>query len=397
MRSTDDNRRSASRSRRRVAFSALLSVSAIVLAACSGSGPQSALEPEGQVARDLDGLWDLVFILATIVFVIVAIGMVVSIVRFRERKDDDREPKQLHGNTALEITWTIIPAVILAVISVPTVQGIFDLRSEPEGPRIDIDVVGHQWWWEFTYPDYLDANGQPITTANELHMPSGENVYLTMTSADVIHSFWVPPLNGKRDVVPGRESNLKLLADPGTENKQFADFLPPGVILGQCAEYCWLAHADMRIRVFVHSPADFDAWVAAQQQPAAVPDESQELLASGYDTFIGICTACHQATVSGPDGIEVLGPRLTIEGSGREFQSALAPNLTHFGSRTTFGSATFDSTPEHLAQWLANPSDLKPMDPDRNDIAAGRILGMPNLGLDQEDIAGLVALLESWE
>ena len=373
---------------------------ALSLAACSGSGPQSALDPAGPVAKSLDDLWDFIFVLATIVFVIVFAGMVYAMVRFRERKGDDREPVQTHGNTALEITWTIIPAVILAVIAVPTVQGIFDIRNEPKGERIDIDVVGHQWWWEFTYPGFTDANGRPLTTANELHIPSDEVVYLTMTSADVIHSFWVPALNGKRDLVAGRQSNLILHADPGTENKDFDGDGPltAGEIPGQCAEFCGLAHADMRVRTFVHSQADFEAWVAGQLEPAMAPTENEPALSGGFTTFELVCVACHQATVLGPDGVEVLGPeQRSLEAGDREFDAALAPNLTHFGSRTTFGGATVDATPEHLTQWLANPSDMKPMAPERNVVAEGFILGMPNLGLSQSEIAGLVALLRSWE
>ena len=393
MRKHNDNARSAHRPRRR--FLLVAALSGFVLAGCSGSGPQSALDPKGPVARDIDDLWTLVYVLAVVVFVLVSAGLIVSIIRFREKKGDDQEPKQLHGNTALEITWTIIPAVILAIISVPTVQGIFDIRNEPTGARIDVDVVGHQWWWEFTYPGFTDSEGRPLTTANELHIPSDETVYLTMTSADVIHSFWVPALNGKRDVVPGSESNLILRADPGLENEDVG--FGRGIIPGQCAEFCGLAHADMRILVFVHSQADFERWVAGQLEPAVVPEDDGGTLAAGYQSFELICTACHQATLRGPDGVEVVGPRSVLDVDGRLFDSALAPNLTHFGSRSTFGGASFDSTSEHLAEWLANPADLKPMAPERNDIAAGRILGMPNFGLEKPEIDGLVALLESWK
>jgi cytochrome c oxidase subunit 2 len=368
----------------------------VLVAGCSGEGPQSALDPRSDLARDIDGLWDLVFVLATIVCVIVLAGMVYSIIRFRERKGDDREPKQLHGNTPLEITWTIIPAVILAIISVPTVQGIFDIRAEPDAAsRIDVDVVGHQWWWEFTYPGFVDADGRPLTTANELHIPVEETVYLTMTSVDVIHSFWVPPLNGKRDVVPGRESNVILTADAEVATTDYG--FGTGVVLGQCAEFCGLAHADMRVRVFVHSRAEFDAWVEQQLEPAPVPAEDSGALATGYQTFELVCTACHMATVEGPEGVEVLGQGREVTGGDRTFATALAPNLTHFGSRTTFGGGSFDNVSDHLARWLANPSDLKPMSPERNDVAEGRILGMPNFGLSQQEIDGLVALLESWK
>jgi cytochrome c oxidase subunit 2 len=240
-----------------------------------------------------------------------------------------------------------------------------------------------------------------LITANELHIPAGQEVFLSMTSADVIHSYWVPPLNGKRDVVPGNLTHLRMQADEPT---------PEGEpILGQCAEFCGLAHADMRIKVFVHTPEDFDAWVASQLEPAAVPvagapdpeaeAPASDTLAGGWNTFTALCTSCHQANVEYTDGVtELVGPELrTTTVEDETFNLALAPDLTHFGGRTSFGGAVFDNLPEHLSQWLANPADLKPMDPDRNDIPAGRILGMPNLNLDDGQIAGLIALLESWE
>jgi cytochrome c oxidase subunit 2 len=195
-----------------------------------------------------------------------------------------------------------------------------------------------------------------------MHIPTGRPVYLSITSVDVIHSFWIPQLNGKRDAVPGRVAHLTIQADD------------PGVYLGQCAEFCGLAHADMRQRVFAHQEADFEAWAVAQAQPAVIPTEG--LAAEGWETFRTVCSACHAI-------------------DGTEATTQLAPNLTHFASRTSFGGATFDNTEEHLRAWLRNPSDLKPMRPDRNDLAAGRILGMPDFGLTEDQIDGLLALLES--
>lgn len=356
---------------------ALFPLMVIVLSACSGSGPQSSLEPLGKFAEDIDGLWDLVLIVSTIVFILVFAAMVVAIFKFRERPNDARRPKQLHGNTKLEILWTIIPAVLLATIAVPTIQGIFDNRAVPEGPDVlQVDVIGHQWWWEFQYPAFVGRDGQPLTTANELHIPADTVVNLTMTSVDVIHSFWVPPLNGKRDVVPGRTHTLSLHAYEPT---------PPGEpIPGQCAEFCGLAHADMRVKVFVDSDQDFDAWVQGQLLPAEMPADGT-LAAEGWTSFTSVCTACHQATVIDATGL------VSVEGT------RLAPNLTHFASRTTFAGAILESTAQHLAEWIDNPSDLKPMDPDRNDIAAGRILGMPDFNLNADEIAGLVAMLQGWE
>jgi cytochrome c oxidase subunit 2 len=394
-RKPEGSKRPQSRTRgasRRFAAPAVL---ALVVAACSGSGPQSSLEPQGPIAQDIDGLWELVLILATIVFVLVMIAFVISIIRFRERKNHTDEPVQVHGNTRLEIVWTIIPAVILAVLTVPSVEGIFDLRTPPEGPDVlDVQVTGHQWWWEFVYPDIVGDDGRPLVTANELHIPAGTPISLTMTSSDVIHSFWVPPLNGKRDVVPGRITRLTLNADPSAVNDDTG--FGPGVILGQCAEFCGLAHADMRMRVFVETPSDFDAWAQGQLAPSAVPTSGAA--AAGYETFNQVCTACHQSTVMQPDGtVETIGLQNTLTVRGGEFYDSFGPNLTHFGGRTTFGGASFVNDVPNLAVWLHNPSDLKPMLPDRNDVANRVILGMPNFGLSDEEVANLLVLLEEWD
>jgi cytochrome c oxidase subunit 2 len=352
----------------------LLALIALLLSACASTLPQSSLNPKGEEAEQIDRLWQIVLGLATFVFVVVNAALVIAIIRFRRRKGDTTEPKQIHGNTRLEIAWTILPAVILAVLAVPTVQTLFELRAVPEGDDVlTVKVTGHQWWWEFEYPGFVTSDGRTLKTANELHIPAGVTTYLELTSADVIHSFWVPPLNGKRDVLPGEIQNLKL-----TPNADLSEVIP-----GQCAEYCWLGHADMRFTVHVQQQADFDAWVEAQLAPSPVPAEGTSALA-GYETFSQICTACHQAYVSGPDGVAEIG-------------NGLAPDLTHFGSRAKLGAGILENTAEHLAQWIDNPSQLKPMAPEFNDLVAGRILGMPDYGLDQEAIADLVELLEGWE
>ena len=379
MKRTDNSRRSAPLPARRLAALAPL---LLVLAACAGSGPQTTLEPEGRIANDINNLWLLVFWVATAVFVLVEGALVYAVWKFRERKDDERRPRQTHGNTALEITWTIIPAVLLAVVTVPMLDGLFEMRRVPTGNVLYINVTGHQWWWEFEYIDERAPDGRTIVTANELHIPAGRNVYLTMTSADVIHSFWVPKLNGKRDVVPGRITNLTLHADGPT---------PPGrPHLGQCAEFCGLAHADMRIRAFVHDPAGYEDWVSAQLEPNVASS-------TGWETFQALCTACHQVTIADGDGGTTVGPTRDLLVDGVTFRSSLAPNLSHFGSRTSFAGATFEKDAAHLSAFIDDPSSLKPMSPDRNDLDQGRILGMPDYGLDPQEIADVVALLLSWE
>ncbi len=360
----------------------------VVLSACSGSGPQTALDPEGPIGRTIDDLWELVFIMATVVFVIVQSAIIYVIVRYRSRKGDDREPVQVHGNTKLEIIWTIIPVIILASISYPIVTGIFDVRAIAEGPDVlQVQVTGHQWWWEFEYVDLTDETGRTLVTANELVIPEDTKVNLTMTSADVIHSFWVPILAGKRDVVPNRITNLTLIADNPTA--------PDAPHPGQCAEFCGLAHADMRVKVHVRTQVDFDSWVEAQLVPAEIPTAGAE--AAGYETLNITCVACHNATVAGADGAADIGPVRSLEVDGVTFISSLAPNLTHFGDRITFGAGTFENTTEHLAEWLADPSSIKPMRPELNNVAEGRILGMPNFNLSTDEINNLIALLQGWE
>lgn len=365
-----------SRNRRRL-VAALTVLLALGAAACSTDLPQNSLNPAGPEARKIDDLWWLVFWMAAVIFVLVEGALILALFRFRRRKGSNPEVRQVHGNTRLEIVWTIIPVVILAVIAVPTLSTIFDLRREP-GPEenaLEVNVIGHQWWWEFEYPEY------GIETANELHIPEDRPVYLSLTSADVIHSFWVPQLNGKRDAVPGRVNHLTLIADD------------PGTYLGQCAEFCGLAHADMRQRVYAHTAEDFDAWVAHQQEPAVEPQEG--LAAEGWQRFSLVCTACHNVRGTSAQ----MARTMTAEDGGvtRGFSVALAPDLTHFASRTTFGGASFENTAEHLRAWLANPSAMKPMRPELNIPDEGRILGMPNFGLADDDIDALIALLETWE
>ncbi len=359
--------------RRRSLIVVLLVVTAaVVLAACSSDLPQSALNPKSAEAEQIDDLWNLVLVLAAIVFFVVEALLLVAIFWFRKRKNDDREPKQTHGNTPLEVGWSIVPAVILVILAVPTLQALFDLSSPAEGDYLVVEVTGHQWWWEFEYPSLVDAQGRPLVTANELHLPVGRTTELRMTSTDVIHSFWVPPLAGKRDLVPGLETAIKITPDVSRAGEE---------IPGQCAEFCWLGHADMRMLVFLDSPADFDTWAQGQLQPAIVPDDGPA--ASGFEIFAAICTACHQAVVAGPEGVEVIGEKY-------------GPDLTHFGSRTTLGARVLTNTNEHLAEWIDDPGAVKAMAPELNDFETPRILGMPDYGLDAEEIAELVALLESW-
>ncbi|HVE90685.1 MAG TPA: cytochrome c oxidase subunit II [Actinomycetota bacterium] len=331
--------------------------SLILLAtACAKNAPYDTLSPEGPIARTQDALFKPVFWIAVVVFVLVEGALVYAMVRFRDRGQEGL-PRQVHGSPKLEIAWTIAPALILAAIAVPTVVTIFDL-SERQPGGMKVNVIGHQWWWEYRYPD------GGVVTATDLHIPTGRPVYLDLEAYEegpvattpakkdegVIHSFWPPKLAGKQDVVPGRVNRMTIQADR------------PGVYEGQCAEFCGLSHANMRLTVIAHSQQDFDRWLADQKRPAAQPSGGRA--ASGLQAFREKgCASCH--AIGG-----------VSEGLG-------GPNLTHLASRETFAGGTFRRTDENLEQWLRNPPGMKPGSK------------MPNLNLSQDEIDGLVAYLQT--
>lgn len=319
---------------------------ALLLAACARELPYNTLDPAGPVAQKQADLYWMVFWIATGVFVLVEGLLVVALIRFRRRSPDD-VPRQIHGNTRLEIIWTILPALLLAGVAVPTVGTIFSLARRPAGDVLEINVTGHQWWWEVEYPD-LD-----VVTANEIHVPTDRSVAINLTSDDVIHSFSVPRLAGKQDLIPGR-TNILYLAAPTA-----------GTYLGQCQEFCGLSHANMHFRVIAQDPPDFEAWVTGQRQTAAVPP-SGSLEAQGMDNFAqGSCIACH--TIAG------LEPAVGTVG----------PNLTHVGSRETIAAGLLNTTPEDLERWLRNPPAVKPGSK------------MPNYHLTDDQIQALAAYLLS--
>jgi cytochrome c oxidase subunit 2 len=345
------------RSRRAALFTSLTTL-ALTAAACAANAPQDTLKPAGPVARQEDNLFKPVFWIAVVVFVLVEGGLIYLAVRFRRRSDSDA-PKQIHGNKRLEILWTILPAALLAGIAIPTVLTIWDVAAKPVGANIvHVNVTGHQWWWEYEYTDFKTPDGTTLKTANELVIPTGRWVYLTMTSKDVIHSYWIPKLAGKQDVIPNRITHLKLRADAA------------GVYRGQCAEFCAISHANMRARAIAQTPADFDVWVQQQLRPAPMPTDPQVLT-----RFQGTCFQCH--TVRGI-------PNVT---------GAIGPDLTHFGSRTSFGGSSFELTAANLARWLDNPTAMKPLtgtDPkDMNKPS------MPDYGMSRTEIDAIVAYLMS--
>ena len=314
-----------------------------LISGCARNAPQDTLEPAGTWARKIDDLFQWPFWIAVAIFVIVEGLIVFAVVRFRARGDAEA-PRQIHGNPRLEVSLAVLPTLILAGIAVPTVGLIGDLAEKPAGEHLTIEVIGHQWWWEYRYP-----NG--VVTATDLHIPVGQDVELRLTSADVIHSYWIPKLNGKKDVIPGRVQFLKLRADR------------PGVYSGQCVEFCGASHANMRARAVAMMPAEFQRWLEEQARPASEP-AAGTLTARGKEVFTSQpCFGCH-----------------TIK---EVSQGRIGPDLTHFASRGTIAGGILKNDPENLAAWLRNPPGEKP----------GSI--MPNLKLSEDDIRALVAYLET--
>jgi cytochrome c oxidase subunit 2 len=304
----------------------------------------TTLVPRSDFAWLSHRLFILVFWVDVAIFVIVAGILLTAIVRFRER-DPAAIPLQVRGNPRLELAWTLIPALILAVIAFPTITTIFATQKDPPKDALRVLVTGRQWWWEFEYPDL------GVRTASDLHLPVGQPVVLEVTSTDVIHSFWVPGLGGKRDTIPGQWNRILLTPDT------------PGSYPGQCAEFCGASHANMRHLAVVLPAAEFEGWVARQKAPPAEPADGSPA-AKGKELFVrGQCVGCHAV-----QGLS----------AGR-----LGPDLTHFGSRKTLAGAMLPNTPEHLARWLKNPPAVKP----------GSL--MPDLKLSDEEVAALVAYLVS--
>jgi cytochrome c oxidase subunit 2 len=311
---------------------------AALASGCAETG-WSTFEPASDLSRMiLEPYGDLMWWTIGI-FVVVEAMLLFALWRFRNREGDSGVPEQVHGHTFLEIGWTIAPAVILFFIAIPTIRTIFATQADPGSDALEIVVTGHQWWWEFEYPEL------GITTANELHLPRGRTALLTLTSDDVIHSFWVPRMGGKRDLNPGSENTLWFTPDS------------VGEYHGHCAELCGTSHANMRFRVFVHEPADFAAW--ADDLAAEAPPDS-----AGFQAFlVSGCAACHAI-------------------AGTLAQGRVGPELTGFGDRTTFAAGLYPNAPDVLAGWLRSPDSLKP----------GAL--MPDLNLSEERIRELVTFLE---
>ena len=333
-------------SRRPVVHSAWLTLLVVVAAtACAGIHPQSTLDPRSDFAADLSGLYKNIFFWAVGVFVVVEGLLLFVIVRFRAREGAPPPPRT-HGNTVLEIAWTLAPALILVAIAVPTIRTVFKVAGTPPPGALRVEVIGHQWWWEYRYPDL------GVVTANELHVPVGQPISVSITSADVIHSWWAPRLGGKRDAIPNHVNRIAFTADS------------VGTYLGQCVEFCGASHANMRLRVMVDSAPGFEAWVAAQRDTAPRTPAAGTPEAAGKAAFQKYgCIGCH-----------------TVRGVSA---GIIGPNLSHVGSRTTIAGGTMMNTEDHLRAWIGNPPGMKP----------GAM--MPAMHVSEAELPALVAYLES--
>lgn len=367
--------------RRRAGLLSLLAPLAMVLAGCSPDRyPQTALRPLSDFARIGDDVQTTTFWWALAVFVLVEGALLYAILRFKGRPDD-AEPPQIHGNTTIEIIWTVIPAIILAFIAVPTVKGIFLTSANPPGDAVKVEVVGHQWWWEFRYPDYN------ITTANELLIPVGQTIHFRMGTTDVIHSFWPPRFAGKRDVFPNRETRLWFKAEQ------------TGFYSGQCTEFCGTQHGRMAFHIRVSTPDEFQSWLKHMQTlgaaPAAASADSVRTASAGAsvrqagqgrgtpaDSAAGTsrspayaegeklfkskgCIACHSlAAHNAPKGM-------------------VGPNLANVGARAYIAAGTLKNTDANLTRWIREPQSIK------------KGVLMPNLGVTEEEAKSLVAYLRA--
>lgn len=323
---------------------------AALVSSSFGADPTNMFLPAGTPADSVFSLSMLVLGITGAIFLVVSGILVYVLVRYRSRSVKgavEQEPPQIYGSNQIELSWTVIPVLIVVMLFLATTRVIYTTEHAPRPSNaLDVTVIGHQYWWEYQYPKL------GIVTANELHVPVSDSkhpipTYLTMSSADTDHSFWVPELAGKMDVIPNKV------------NTMWIDPQKSGLFLGQCAQFCGVQHAKMLIRVYADTPEQFAAWVAHQQEPA-VEDPS---VSAGRQVFMhNACISCH-----------------TIRGTvatGR-----FGPDLTHVASRDTIASGSVPNTPANLREFIDNPANFKP----------GAL--MPPMHLDSHDLDAVTAYL----
>lgn len=319
---------------------------AALLAGCAGD-PPAATRPAGPHAATLADLWWLLFGMASAVFIGVMTYLVYALFRSRKASVKNAGAPPSHPRS---VVWggIVMPAIVLTIVFTATVRTLWALSTPEQESPLTIHVAGKQWWWQVRYTDYQ------FETANEIHVPVGQPVQIKLTSDNVIHSFWVPQLHGKLDLVPGYANTIWIEADT------------PGEYRGLCAEFCGIQHANMMFLVIAQPQEEFEAWVAAQQRPAALPQD--ELTQQGLDLFLGAnCIECH--TVRGTHATGNLGP-----------------DLTHLASRRTLASALMENNIGNLGGWIANPQHSKP----------GNLMP-PADELNGEQLQALLAYLQTLE
>jgi cytochrome c oxidase subunit 2 len=306
----------------------------------------SIFDPVSPPAVSIRDLSILVLVICLLIFLVVEGVLLYALVRFRRGAragtepgtEPTTEPAQVYGSKPIEIAWTAAPALIVVVLVLVTARTLWEVSPDPPAPRpgdntLFVTVIGRQWWWEYRY-DHYNGRALGFITANELHVPVGEPgetgvqrpVYLRLESADVCHSFWVPRLAGKMDLIPGRTNSLWFQTDR------------PDLYLGQCAEYCGTQHAGMLLRVIAEPPGDFESWLERQQKPA-VEDAA---VSAGKAAFLSLsCVNCHQIR-------------------GTSATGGYAPDLTHLMSRRTLAAGTLKNDEATLSQWVRDPQKLRP-------------------------------------
>jgi len=318
--------------------------------------------------------------------------MAYILIRFREKPGQER-PKPIHGHMGLEIAWTIAPAIIVVAIVIPTIKGVFEVQRPPDGDALIVEVTGKRYWWNFHFPEL------GVTTANELHLPVGRPVSLRLESGDVIHSFWVPQLGGKRDVNP------VVRVPEGEEAKRnwmHFTIKEEGVFWGQCAEFCGEAHSLMGIRVVAVSEENFQTWVSDWKTPAPTanaPEDAAEAAAEADPPEVGVEVGVEDPLVA--RGREVFFQESycivchAVEGTAAP--GLIGPNLTRVGGRSTIAAGMLENTPENLALWIRDPRAVKPgaqMPGAQSDVSYEGVT-FPSTNLDDEQIRALAAYLSS--
>jgi cytochrome c oxidase subunit 2 len=306
--------------------------------------------PESTPAKSILDLSIFVVAITGIIFIVVFTLLVYAVVKFRSRPGDaGREPAQVYGSTQIELAWTVIPILIVVVLFLASARVIHAVQDAPEPvTALAVTVIGHQFWWEYRYPTL------GVVTANELHIPVSDSAhprptFLKLLSADTDHSFWIPQLAGKTDLIPNRVNGTWM--DPDRT----------GIFLGQCAQYCGTQHAKMLLRISVDSPEVFDAWVRGQQ---AVASQDESATAGRHIFETTACINCHAIK-----GIATYG--------------RFGPDLTHLMTRATIGAGAAENTAENLRLWIQNPDAIKP----------GSL--MPAMKLSDSDLAELVRYLQT--